>query len=138
MITGNFALLTQIEVMQIHQWYLAVYIDAFEWVESPNTIGMSQYGDGGIVATKPYISGGAYINRMSNYCKNCYYDVKTIDSENSCPFNYLYWNFLIIHQDKFRKNHRMAIAYNNLDKMSEKKQKDIIEKSKYFINNLNK
>ena len=75
---------------------------------------------------------------MSNYCKNCYYDVKTIDNENSCPFNYLYWNFLIIHQDKFRKNHRMAIAYNNLDKMSEKKQKDIIEKSKYFINNLKK
>ncbi len=137
MITGNFALLTQIDVMQIHQWYLAVYIDAFEWVESPNTIGMSQYGDGGIVATKPYISGGAYINRMSDYCKKCYYDVKTTDKNNSCPFNYLYWNFLILHQDKFRKNHRMAIAYSNLDKMTEKKQKDIIEKSKYFINNVN-
>ncbi len=132
MITGNFALLTGVDIKQIHQWYLAVYVDAFEWVEAPNVIGMSQYGDGGIVATKPYISGGAYINRMSNFCKNCQFDVKTNDQENSCPFNYLYWNFLIKHQDKFKNNHRMAIAYKNLGNMSDKKRQDIVTRSNNF------
>ena len=133
MITGNFALLIGADVKQVHEWYLAVYIDAYEWVESPNIIGMSLYADGGIVATKPYISGGSYINRMSNFCKNCKYDIKTNDQENSCPFNYLYWNFLDLHKNKFKNNRRMAIAYNNLEKMDENKLKKIKNLAVNFI-----
>jgi deoxyribodipyrimidine photolyase-related protein len=133
MITGNFALLIGADIKQVHEWYLAVYIDAFEWVESPNVIGMSLYADGGIVATKPYISGGSYIKRMSNFCKNCKYDVKTNDQENSCPFNYLYWNFLDMHKNKFRYNRRMAIAYNNLDKMDKRKLDKIKNLATNFI-----
>jgi len=133
MITGNFALLIGADVKQVHEWYLAVYIDAYEWVESPNIIGMSLYADGGIVATKPYISGGSYINRMSNFCKNCKYDIKTNDQENSCPFNYLYWNFLDLHKNKFKNNRRMSIAYNNLEKMDENKLKKIKNLAVNFI-----
>ncbi len=117
MITGNFALLTGIDPHALHEWYLAVYIDAFEWVELPNTIGMSQFADGGLLASKPYISSGAYINRMSDYCGNCRYNVKEKIGDNACPFNSLYWDFLARNEKVLRDNPRLGLAYRNLDKM---------------------
>jgi deoxyribodipyrimidine photolyase-related protein len=128
MITGNFALLCEISPAQINDWYLAVYIDAFEWVELPNTHGMAIYADGGIVASKPYCASGNYINKMSNFCKNCFYDVKKTTGKNACPFNYLYWNFLIKHQDKLKKNARLFYPYANLARKS-KEEIDIIQES---------
>ena len=119
MVTGNFALLADVDPKEVHQWYLSVYIDAFEWVEAPNTLGMSQFSDGGLVASKPYISSGSYINRMSNYCKSCHYDVKDKLGERACPFNALYWDFLIRHNEKFSSNPRMAQMYRNWERQDE-------------------
>jgi len=117
MITGNFALLTQVHPDAVEAWYLGIYIDAIEWVEMPNTRGMSQYADGGIVATKPYISSGSYINKMSNYCKSCAYNVNDKTGENACPFNSLYWNFLYEKRKHFEHNHRMNMMIRLLEKM---------------------
>jgi deoxyribodipyrimidine photolyase-related protein len=117
MVTGNFALLAGIDPAEVHAWYLAVYIDAFEWVEAPNTLGMSQFADGGVVGSKPYVSSGAYIDRMSDYCKSCAYAVKEKTGEKACPFNLLYWDFLIRHRDRFASNPRMAQMYRTWDKM---------------------
>jgi deoxyribodipyrimidine photolyase-related protein len=125
MITGNFALLAGLDVKQVQDWYLAVYSDAFEWVEMPNTLGMALFGDGGIVASKPYAASGKYINRMSNYCENCKYNPDTMTGEVACPFNALYWDFLVRHQSKFRGNQRMPYVYSNWDKFSEEKQNAI-------------
>lgn len=118
MITGNFALLTQTHPDEVDAWYLGIYIDAIEWVEMPNTRGMSQYADGGVVATKPYVSSGSYINKMSNYCKGCQYDVKKKTGENACPFNSLYWNFLAEKQEYFKANQRMNMMMSLLKKMN--------------------
>ena len=117
MVTGNFALLAGVDPAQVHDWYLSVYIDAFEWVEAPNTIGMSQFADGGIVASKPYVSSGAYIDRMSDYCGACAYAVKEKTGEAACPINLLYWHFLIRHRDRFKSNPRMGQMYHTWDKM---------------------
>ncbi|MDT0642435.1 cryptochrome/photolyase family protein [Zunongwangia sp. F363] len=125
MITGNFALLTQCDPNEVDAWYLGIYIDAIEWVEITNTRGMSQFADGGIVATKPYVSSGSYINKMSNYCKNCHYDVKKKTGENSCPFNSLYWNFLDEKREYFRDNQRMKMMMSLLDKKSSEEMEDI-------------
>jgi deoxyribodipyrimidine photolyase-related protein len=94
MVTGTFALLAGIRPQDVHHWYLAIYADAYEWVEMPNTIGMSQFADGGLLASKPYAASGAYINRMSDYCKNCAYSVREKVGTRACPFNYLYWDFV--------------------------------------------
>ncbi|MEC8063309.1 MAG: cryptochrome/photolyase family protein [Pseudomonadota bacterium] len=117
MITGNFALLAGLQPEEVCSWYWAVYADAYEWVELPNTLGMALHGDGGVVGTKPYIASGAYVNRMSDYCKGCHYDVKQKTGENACPFNYLYWDFLARHQEIFSKNQRMSLAYKNLARL---------------------
>ncbi len=117
MVTGNFALLAGVDPAQVHEWYLAVYADAFEWVEAPNTIGMSQFADGGVVASKPYVSSGAYINRMSDYCKSCSYQVSAKTGENACPFNLLYWDFISRHRERFASNPRMGPMYRTWDKM---------------------
>jgi deoxyribodipyrimidine photolyase-related protein len=101
----------------VHEWYLAVYVDAFEWVEAPNTVGMSQFADGGVVGSKPYVSSGAYIDRMSDYCGGCHYKVKDRTGEKACPFNLLYWDFLVRHRDRFGKNPRMGPIYGNWDRM---------------------
>jgi deoxyribodipyrimidine photolyase-like uncharacterized protein len=98
MVIGNFALLAGLDPAEVHHWYLGIYIDAFEWVELPNTIGMSQFADGGLLATKPYVSSAAYIDRMSDYCKGCHYDKKLRVGENACPFNALYWDFFSVTQ----------------------------------------
>jgi len=93
MVIGNFALLAGLDPQELHRWYLGIYIDAFEWVEAPNTLGMSQWADGGLLATKPYVSSAAYIHRMGDHCKTCHYDVKARTSDDACPFNALYWDF---------------------------------------------
>ena len=130
MVTGNFALLADVDPKEVHQWYLSVYIDAFEWVEAPNTLGMSQFSDGGLVASKPYISSGAYINRMSNYCKSCHYDVKDKLGDRACPFNALYWDFLIRHKEKFSSNPRMAQMYRNWERQDENMKTSTLAKAK--------
>ncbi len=119
MVTGNFALLIGADPRQVHEWYLEVYIDAYEWVELPNTLGMSQFGDGGLVGSKPYVSSGAYIDRMSDYCRHCRYDVKQRVGPDACPFNALYWDFIARHQDKLGDNRRMALPYRNWAKQSD-------------------
>ena len=117
MVTGNFALLAGVDPGQVHEWYLAVYIDAFEWVEAPNVVGMSQFADGGVVGSKPYVSSGAYIDRMSDYCSGCAYKVKEKSGPQACPFNLLYWHFLIRHRERFAMNPRMGPMYRTWDKM---------------------
>ncbi len=133
MITGNFALLAGIDPHDVHEWYLAVYADAFEWVEAPNVIGMSQFADGGIVGSKPYVSGGNYINKMSDYCKSCAYDVKLKTGAGACPFNALYWNFLIRHKDRFSSNPRMAQMYRTWARMGDAKQSETLESAQAFL-----
>jgi deoxyribodipyrimidine photolyase-related protein len=117
MVTGNFALLAGVNPALVHEWYLSVYIDAFEWVEAPNTIGMSQFADAGLLGSKPYVSSGAYIDRMSDYCSGCAYRVKEKTGEKACPFNLLYWHFLDRHRERFRSNPRMAQMYRVWDGM---------------------
>ncbi len=119
MVTGNFALLAGVDPAAVHDWYLSVYIDAFEWVEAPNTIGMSQFADGGLLASKPYVSSGAYIDRMSDYCKECAYLVGEKVGADACPFNLLYWHFLLRHRDRLAANPRMAQMYRTWDRMAE-------------------
>ncbi len=118
MITGNFALLSGVDPAHVHAWYLAVYVDALEWVEAPNVIGMSQFADGGVLGSKPYVSSGAYIDRMSDYCKGCAYDVKVKVGPKACPFNLLYWGFLDRHRARFEGHPRMAQMYRTWDKMA--------------------
>ncbi|PJB44233.1 MAG: cryptochrome/photolyase family protein [Comamonadaceae bacterium CG_4_9_14_3_um_filter_60_33] len=117
MVIGNFALLVGLNPQALHHWYLGIYIDAFEWVELPNTLGMSQFADGGLLATKPYVSSAAYIDRMSDYCKGCGYDKKQRIGEQACPFNALYWDFFDRHAERFERNPRIGMAYRQLEKM---------------------
>ncbi|ATI82609.1 cryptochrome/photolyase family protein [Sphingobium yanoikuyae] len=136
MVTGNFALLIGADPRQVHLWYLEVYIDAYEWVELPNTLGMSQFGDGGLLGSKPYISSGAYINRMSDYCGNCRYNVKERIGHDACPFNALYWDFLIRHRDKLGGNRRLAMPYRNWDRQSDQDQHATLEQAAAFFRRL--
>jgi len=136
MVTGNFAMLIGVDPQQVHQWYLEVYADAYEWVELPNTIGMSQFADGGLLASKPYAAGGNYINKMSDYCKTCRYKVREKTGEDACPLNYLYWDFLIRHRDKLQGNHRLAPIYRTLQKMDDARIKEIKADSKRFLKTL--
>ena len=122
MITGNFALLAGIDPKAVHEWYLAVYADAYEWVEAPNTIGMALHADGGLLASKPYAASGNYINRMSNFCEGCAYDPAQSVGERACPFNALYWDFLARHRDRFSGNARMPYVYGTWDRMGAEKQ----------------
>ncbi|WP_188658325.1 cryptochrome/photolyase family protein [Sphingomonas metalli] len=122
MVIGNFALLIGADPKQVHQWYLEVYLDAYEWVELPNTLGMSQFGDGGLVGSKPYVSSGAYINRMSDYCRGCRYDVGKRTGEDACPYNALYWDFLVRHRDRLGDNRRLAMPYRSWDRMAAEEQ----------------
>ena len=127
MVTGTFALLAGISPQALHEWYLSVYIDAFEWVEAPNTIGMSQFADGGVLGSKPYAASGAYIDRMSDYCGGCRYSVSQKTGPDACPFNLLYWDFLIRHRDRFAGNPRMAQMYRTWDKMDATRQRDTLD-----------
>ena len=121
MITGNFALLAGVLPDAVCQWYLEAYADAYEWVELPNTLGMVMHADGGYLGSKPYAASGNYINKMSNYCKQCRYNVKTSSEDDSCPFNSLYWHFIARHREQFRSNPRMAMIYRSMDRMAPEK-----------------
>ena len=123
MVTGTFAMLAGINPYEVHEWYLIVYADAFEWVEAPNVIGMSQYADGGALGSKPYAASGAYINRMSDYCKNCKYAVSKKTEENACPFNALYWDFLARNEKKLKGNPRLGQMYRTWAKMDANKKR---------------
>ncbi|MFC4738863.1 cryptochrome/photolyase family protein [Flavobacterium ponti] len=136
MIIGNFSLLTQMHPDEVDAWYLGVYIDAIEWVELPNTRGMSQYADRGILATKPYVSSGNYIQKMSNYCDKCHYKVKDKFGEKACPFNSLYWNFLDEKKQYFANNQRMGMMLNLLNKMNPEELAKIKEKANHIIENI--
>ncbi len=136
MVLGNFCLLTGIQPKQVNEWYLIVYADAFEWVELPNVVGMILFADGGYLASKPYASGGAYINKMSNYCKTCHYKVSEKTGEKACPFNYLYWNFLDKHREKLSSNQRLTMVYSTLNKMGHERLSDIRSDAKSFIRSI--
>ena len=137
MVLGNFALLAGIKPKEVNEWFLSVYADAYEWVELPNVSGMALFADGGIMASKPYASSGAYINRMSNYCKECHYDVKEKIGKKACPFNYLYWNFLDRNREKLSSNPRLGLAYRNLNNMSEDQLSAVNESAQIFFSVLN-
>jgi len=136
MVTGNFCLLTGIDPDQVDEWYLGIYIDALEWVEMPNTRGMSQFADGGLVATKPYSAGGNYINKMSDYCKTCHYQIKEKTTNNACPFNSLYWGFMIRHRSQFEKNPRIGMVYRQWDKQEKPAQLAVLERAQWCIDHI--
>ena len=136
MVLGNFALITGIEPKQINEWYMIVYADAYQWVELPNVTGMILFADGGFLGSKPYAASGAYINKMSDYCKNCRYKVSKKNGPDACPFNYLYWDFLMRNEQKLRGNHRLRMIYKTLDRMSDEKTSAIIADTKRFFQDL--
>ncbi|MGB0844393.1 MAG: cryptochrome/photolyase family protein [Alphaproteobacteria bacterium] len=134
MVLGNFALLTGIHPDEVNEWYMLVYADAYEWVELPNVTGMILFADGGELGSKPYAASGAYINKMSNYCKSCRYKVSKKNGPDACPFNYLYWNFLMENDDKLRDNPRLRLVYKNVDRMDEGKRQAVLDDSRRFFN----
>ncbi len=125
MVTGLFALLLGVEPLQVHGWYLAVYLDAVEWVELPNVLGMSQFADGGLLASKPYVASGRYIQRMSNYCDRCPFDPTRATGELACPFTTLYWDFLIRHEQRFRDHPRAAMQWRSLGRLGSDDRREI-------------
>jgi len=125
MITGNFALMLGVEPAQIHAWYLAIYVDAVEWVEAPNTLAMSQFADGGKMVSKPYCASGRYIQRMSNYCDDCRFKPDTAVGDDACPFTTLYWDFLDRHQARFAHHPRAALQWKSLERLSDEQRKAI-------------
>lgn len=136
MITGNFALLAGCDPDAVDAWYLGIYIDAIEWVELPNTRGMSQFADGGVLATKPYVSSGSYIHKMSDYCGDCHYDVKQKMGRNACPFNLLYWQFIDRHFDQLQGNGRMGLILKQWEKRKPEEKQQIVEEAERFLANL--
>jgi len=135
MILGNFALLAQVNPKEVDEWFLGIYADAIEWVQLPNTRGMSQWADGGIVATKPYVSSAAYIHKMSNYCEGCHYDKSKRLGANACPFNSLYWNFLDDKKEAFKNNNRMAMMLRLLEKMPTEERTALKERAAAILAN---
>ncbi|WP_202368198.1 cryptochrome/photolyase family protein [Pseudomonas sp. MWU318] len=133
MVTGNFALLAGIAPSHICEWYLAIYMDAFDWVELPNTLGMVMHADGGYLGSKPYCASGQYINRMSDYCRSCAYKVSESTADNACPFNALYWHFLMRHGEQLRGNQRMAMMYKNLDRMPPARQEALWQRGQNLL-----
>jgi deoxyribodipyrimidine photolyase-related protein len=137
MVTGTFAMLAGVDPRQIHDWYLGVYIDAFEWVELPNVIGMSQFADGGLLASKPYAASGAYIDRMSDYCSGCRYNVREKSTADACPFNALYWHFLDRNTDALAGNPRLGPVYRTWEKMSSDRRKALIDHGEWLLSRIN-
>jgi deoxyribodipyrimidine photolyase-related protein len=125
MVTGLYALLLGVEPKQVHQWYLGVYVDAVEWVELPNTLGMSQFADGGLMASKPYVASGKYIDRMSNHCKGCRFNPAESTGDTACPFTTLYWDYLGRHTDMLAKNPRMLMQLKNLNRLTPEQREAI-------------
>lgn len=133
MVLGNFALLAGLHPDEVNEWYLIVYADAYEWVELPNVTGMILFADGGILASKPYAASGSYINKMSNYCQHCHYNVKEKEGAQACPFNYLYWNFLSRNNEVLGNNPRLAMPYRTWAKMSDDKHQAVARDSDIFF-----
>ena len=138
MVTGNFALLAGIDPSEIYEWYMIAFADAYGWVMAGNVIGMSQFADGGVVASKPYVSSGNYIDKMSDYCGDCAYSVKTKTGEGACPFNLLYWHFLDRHRDRFENNPRISRVYSTWDRMKGEKKKTIVAEADGFLDRMSK
>ncbi len=136
MLTGNFALLAGTHPDEVDSWYLGIYIDALDWVEITNTRGMSQFADGGLVGSKPYVSSANYIDKMSNYCKNCQYDKKKKYGHNACPFNSLYWHFYDRHTDKLAKNPRIGMMYQTWKKMNPVEKEKILQQANLYLANV--
>ena len=136
MVTGTFALIAGVDPFEVHRWYQAVYADAFDWVEVPNVIGMSQFADGGLLASKPYAASGAYINRMSDYCGGCHYKVAKKTEDDACPFNALYWDFIARHEKRFEGNPRMTTIYASWRKMAPAQKAALREKAAALLENL--
>lgn len=137
MITGNFALLAGVNPNEVDTWYLGIYIDALEWVEITNTRGMSQFADGGIVGTKPYVSSATYIDKMSNYCGNCHYKKELKTGEKACPFNSLYWNFYDRNEAKLANNPRIGMMYNVWRKMEQSQKIALLQQAEIYLNKIN-
>lgn len=137
MVIGNFALLAGSHPDEVDKWYLGVYIDAVEWVQITNTRGMSQFADGGIVGSKPYVASANYINKMSNYCKGCFYDKDKRYGAKACPFNSLYWNFYITHQEKLKNNQRISMMYRLIEKMDQSEIEKITQQAEIYLTNIN-
>ncbi|HET8849367.1 MAG TPA: cryptochrome/photolyase family protein [Marinobacter sp.] len=133
MVTGNFALIAGLDPEAVSEWYLSVYVDAYQWVERPNTLSMALHADGGQMTSKPYAASGQYIHRQSNYCSSCWYNVKETAGNRACPFNGLYWHFLMRHQERFRGNGRMGLMYRNLDKKSDAKRDALWQQGENLI-----
>ena len=129
MVTGLYALLLGVQPKQVHEWYLAVYVDAVEWVELPNTLGMSQYADGGLMASKPYAATGKYLDRMSDYCRGCRYDPAARTGDAACPFTTLYWDFLARHEQRLARNPRMALQVRNAGRLAAAERAKIAERA---------
>ncbi|MBY5991727.1 cryptochrome/photolyase family protein [Ferrimonas balearica] len=136
MVTGTFAMLIGAEPDQVDAWYLGVYIDAIEWVELPNTRGMSQYADGGLLASKPYAASGNYLNKMGDHCAQCPYDVKDKAGPNACPFNSLYWHFMARHDRELARNPRITMVYRGWDNRPESERQAILERGQWCLDNL--
>lgn len=136
MVLGNFALIAGLSPKEVNEWFLIVYADAYEWVELPNVSGMVLFADGGYLASKPYAAGGGYVNKMSNYCKSCAYKVIQKNGPDACPFNYLYWDFLVRNREKLASNHRIGMMYRTYDRMDEEKKRAIREDSHSFLASL--
>ena len=133
MILSNFSNLTLTNPLRLNEWFWFAYIDAYEWVELPNVLGMSTFADGGILASKPYVSGGNYINKMSDYCSKCTYDIKQKTGEKACPFNYLYWNFVDTHRQDFMENGRVSLMTTMFDNKSAEEKQSIRTSSQIFL-----
>jgi len=136
MVIGNFALLAGLDPQALHRWYLGIYIDAFEWVELPNTLGMSQFADGGLLATKPYVSAAAYLHRMGDHCGQCPYRRDQPTGPRACPFNALYWNFLDRHADTLGRNPRLAMPYRQLARMPDSRRQALAQQAGQLLANL--
>ena len=136
MVTGSFALLAGIHPDEVDEWYLGIYIDAIEWVEITNTRGMSQFADGGIVGTKPYVGSANYMHKMSNYCTNCHYDKKQKYGDKACPFNSLYWHFYSRNREQLERNPRIGMMYRTLDKMNDEEKQKILTQADQYLEHL--
>jgi len=135
-VTGLYALVSGTDPWAIHSWYMGLFVDAYDWVTLPNTVGMSQFADGGVVATKPYIASGQYVNRMSNYCASCRFNPKHASEDDACPMTTLYWSFLMEHEDRLAANRRMQFQVANLRRKSSEERQAILHRRDAWFDSL--
>ncbi|MDX1617101.1 MAG: cryptochrome/photolyase family protein, partial [Candidatus Promineifilaceae bacterium] len=136
MVLCNFFMLTGVNPREANEWFLSVYVDAYEWVMPPNVIGMGLNADGGLTATKPYIASANYINKMGDFCGGCRYDHKQRHGEDACPYNYLYWNFILAHEERLRSNPRTSLNVVNLRHLDEEEREAVQADASTFLDTL--